>query len=69
MLVILHYLMSLGLKFHKDPSFCFRDIHKTILTFKDHQFSMYFAYFHTFAPPMSSKMDDFYNNGYFLETR
>ena len=42
---------SLNLKLHKDPRFCCRDICKTILTFKNHEFSMYFAYFHIFAPP------------------
>ena len=58
-LIILYYLMNISLKFHKDRSFCCGDICKTILTFKNHQFSMYFAYFHSFAPPKSSKMYNF----------
>ena len=51
LLIILYYLMNISLKFHKDRSFRCRDICKTILTFKNHQFSKYFAYFHSFAPP------------------
>ena len=58
-LMILYYLMTISLKFHKDLSFRCRDICKTILTFKNHQFSMYFAYFHIFAPPMSSQMNNY----------
>ena len=58
-LLILYYFMNIILKFHKDLSFRCRDICKTILTFKNHQFSMYFAYFHIFAPPMSSQMDNY----------
>ena len=58
-LMILYYLMNISLKFHKDLSFHCGDICKTILTFKNHQFSMYFAYFHSFAPPKSSKMDNY----------
>ena len=68
-LVILYYLMSTSIKFHKDLSFCCGDICKTILTFKNHQFSMYFAYFHIFAPPKSSKMDNYWIIMNFLETR
>ena len=56
---ILYYLMKISLKFHKNLSFRCGDISKTILTFKNHQFSMYFAYFHSFVPPKPSKMDDF----------
>ena len=56
---ILYYLMKISLKFHKNLSFRCGDISKTILTFKNHQFSMYLAYFHTFAAPKSSKMDNF----------
>ena len=52
--------MNLRLKFHKDLSFRCGDISKTIQTFKNHQFSMYFAYFHRFAPPKSSKMDNYW---------
>ena len=37
---------NLILKFHKDPSFRCGDICKTVLTFKSHQFSMYFPCFH-----------------------
>ena len=58
-LMILYYLMKISLKFHKNLSFRCGDISKTILTFKNHQFSMYLAYFHTFAAPKSSKMDNF----------
>ena len=58
-LMILYYLMKINLKFHKDLSFRCGDICKTILTFKNHQFSMYFAYFHIFAPPKSSQMDNY----------
>ena len=46
--------MSSSLRFHKDMSFRCGDIRKTILTFKSHQFSIYFAYFHNFSPPKSS---------------
>ena len=59
LVVILYYLMTISLKFHKDRSFRYGDICKTILSFKNHQFSMYFAYFHSFALPKSSKMDNF----------
>ena len=45
--------MRSSLKYHKDPSFCCGDICKTILTLKNHQFSMYFAFCHSFAPPKS----------------
>ena len=41
-------------KSHKDLSFRCGDICKTILTFRNHQFSMYFAYFHISVPPKSS---------------
>ena len=58
-LMILYYLMNISLKFHKDLSIRCGDICKTILTVKNHQFSMYFAYFHIFAPPMSSQMDNY----------
>ena len=37
-LMILYYLMTISLKFHKDLSFRCRDICKTILTFTNHQF-------------------------------
>ena len=59
-LVILYYLMSLSVKFQKDPKFRCRDIYKTILTFKNHRFSIHFSLFHRFAPPKSSKMDNFW---------
>ena len=58
-LIILHYLIIISLKFHKDRSFRCGDICTTILTYKNHQFSMYFAYFHSFAPPKSSKMENY----------
>ena len=45
--------------FRKDPNCNCGDICKTILTFKNPQFSMYFAYFHIFAPPKSSQMDNY----------
>ena len=51
--------MNKSIKFHKDRSFRSGDICKTILTFKNHQFSMYFAYIDSFAPPKSSKMDNY----------
>ena len=57
---ILNFQTALILKFHKDLSFCCGDICKTILTSKNHQFSMYFAYFHSFTPQKSSKMDNFW---------
>ena len=60
LLMILYYLMNKSLKFHKDRSFRCGDICKTILTFKNRQFSMFFAYFHSFAPPQSSKMDNYW---------
>ena len=56
---ILYYLMNITLKFHKDPSFRYGDICKTVLTFKSHQFSMYFPYFHSYTPQKSSKMDNY----------
>ena len=55
-LMIFHYLMNISLKFHRDLSFRCGNICKTILTFKNHQFSMCFAYFHIFAPPKASNM-------------
>ena len=58
-LIIPYYLLNIYLKFHEDLSFHSGDICKTIMTFKNHQFSMYFAYFHSFAPPKSSKMDNY----------
>ena len=45
LLIIFYYLMNISLKFYKDPSFRCGDICKTVLTFKSHQFSMYFPYF------------------------
>ena len=59
LLIILYYLMNISLKFHKDPSFRCGDICKTVLTFKSHQFSMYFPYFHSYTPQKSSKMDNY----------
>ena len=50
LLIILYYLMNRSLKFHKDRSFRCGDICKTVLPFKNHQFLMYFAYFHSYAP-------------------
>ena len=50
LVIILYYLIDISLKFHKDRSFRCGDICKTILTFKNHQFSMYFSYFHRNAP-------------------
>ena len=49
-LMILYYLINISFKFHKDRSFRCGDIRKTILTFKNHKFSMYFAYIHSYAP-------------------
>ena len=59
LLIILYYLMNISLKFHKDPSFRCGDICKMVLTFKSHQFSMYFPYFHSYTPQKSSKMDNY----------
>ena len=59
-MMIPYYLMNTCLKFHKDPCFRCGDICITILTFKNHQFSMFFAYFHIFAPPKSSQMDNYW---------
>ena len=59
LLIILYYLMNISLKFHKDPSFRCGDICKTVLTFKGHQFSMHFLYFHSYTPQMSSNMDNY----------
>ena len=42
LLVVLYYLINLSLKFYKNRSFCCRDIGKIVLTFKNHQISMYF---------------------------
>ena len=58
-LIILYYVMNVSLKFYKDPSFRCGDIFKTVLTFKSHQFSMYFPYFHSYTPQKSSKMDNY----------
>ena len=60
LLMILYYLMNISLKFHIDLSFRCRDICKTVLTFKSHQFSMYFPYFHSYTPEKSSKMDNYW---------
>ena len=57
--IILYFLMNIGLKFHKDPCFCCGDICKMVRTFKSHQFSMYFPYFHSYTPQKSSKMDNY----------
>ena len=59
LLLILYYLVNISLKFHKDRSFRCGDICKTILSFKNHQFSMHFAYFYSYVLPKSSKMDNF----------
>ena len=57
--IILYYLINIGLKFHKDPSFRCGEICKMVLTFKSHQFSMYFPYFHCYTPQKSSKMENY----------
>ena len=49
-LVVPYYLMNLNFKFHKDWSFHCRDIHKIILTLKNHQFSMYFPHSYNYVP-------------------
>ena len=51
--------MNINLKFYKDQSHFCGDICKTILSFKNHQFSIYFAYFASFVLPKSSKIDNF----------
>ena len=58
-LMMSYYFMNIDLKFHKDLSFRCGEICRTLLTFKIHQFSMYFAYFHIFATPKSSEMDNY----------
>ena len=60
LVINLNCLMNISLKLHKDRIFLCGDICKTLLTFKNHQFSMYFAYFHSFAPSKSSKMDNYW---------
>ena len=60
LLIILYYLMNVSLKFHKVQSFRCRDICKTILTFKNHQFAMYFTHFNIFAPRKSSKWENYW---------
>ena len=55
----LYYHINISLKFLKDTSFCCGDICKRVLTFKSHQFSMYFPYFHSYTPQKSSKMDNY----------
>ena len=59
LLIIYYYLMNISLKFYNDPSFRCGDICKTVLTFKRHQFSMYFSYFYSYTPQKSSKMDNY----------
>ena len=59
LLIIFYYLMNISLKFYKDPSFRCGDICKTVLTFKSHQFSMYFSYFYSYTPQKSSQMDNY----------
>ena len=59
LLIILYYPMNISFKFHKDRSFCCRDICKTVLTFKSHHFSMYFPYLHTYTHQKSSKMENY----------
>ena len=51
-------IWALSLKFYKDPSFFCIDIWKTLLTFRNPQFSMYFACFYSFAPVKSLKKDN-----------
>ena len=58
-MINLNCLMNISIKFHKDRSFRCGDICKMILTFKNHRFSMYFAYFHSFSPSKSSKIDNY----------
>ena len=59
LLISPYYVMNVSLKFHKNPSFRCEDIFKTIVTFKNHQFSMYYSYFHKYPPPKPSKMDNY----------
>ena len=60
LVIILYYLMNMCLKFHKDWSFRWGDTCKTILSFKNHQFSMYFPYFHSFTPQKSFKVENYW---------
>ena len=59
LLIYLHYLMNVSFKFHKDWSFLCRDICKIVLTFKNHQFLIYFPYSQNYVPQKSSKMDNY----------
>ena len=68
-LVVLYYLMNLSFKFHKDRSFRCRDICKLVLTFVNHQFSMYFPYYHNYVPQKSSRWIITKELWNFLETR
>ena len=63
-----YYHMGSSFKFHEDQSYCSGDICKTILTIKNHKFSMCFEYFHNLLPPKATKMDNFWIILEFLET-
>ena len=68
-LIILYYMMNKRIKFHKDRSFRCRDICKLVLTFVNHQFSMYFPYYHNYVPQKSSRWIITKELWNFLETR
>ena len=46
------------IKFHEDPSFCCRDIRKTMLVFFNHWFLIYFSYYLNYTPPKQLEMDN-----------
>ena len=48
------------IKFHKDPSFHYGDIYKTILTFWKLPFSRHFPYFDIYKPQKSSKINNYW---------
>ena len=57
LLMIIFYLINISLK---DWSFRCGDICKTMRTFINHQFLMYFAHFNKYPPPKLSKTDNYW---------
>ena len=55
-LMFLYYLMKISIEFHKDLSFRCEDICKTILTFKNHQCSMFKIPLIFFNPSLSGTL-------------
>ena len=56
--MILYYLMTRNIKFHKDWRFCCRDIRKTILMFVQSLFFYVFSIFSTFQPQRSINIEN-----------